>query len=555
MNKGRVLISVNGNGHSAVATWWFVGVVGAVILATVLMWMANLVGLPMGVGVIGAIFCLILSGVTHSRITSTCVNVCEYVVEGVSVTPKFPLSFMLWCSFSSLRLSKFQLQYDQISSVDVENKNIIIISTANTQHKIYAMNAREIQKVIMSRKKDIADSNKRQKEDEVKVTSETKSHKTTQERLKPMAGQNNLPPMTEAVRIWFEGVDATVGNSLYSLFGDWSRDFNVLMVMAIVADQTEVINWLFSGHPDLENKIKNIKSKRGESLLHTAAHIGKPEIIKLMLQRGVDINARDNSGKTIMFVLAFHGHTDTMKWLVNELGVPVDTTDNDGWTPMCKAAQVGQVESIECLASLGAKVNADVSPLEIAVAYGQVESIKRLKQLGVDVKAKNSKGVPPIFFAAVSGQVKALECLIDLGADIDATDSIGCTPLFKAAEVGQTETIECLVDLGANVNAVAKDGSTPILAAINSDKLAAIECLASLGADVNAKTSFQEGVTPMFLAMGKKNIESVKCLVNNGAKLDLPWQSMTPLDFAIRVGLTEIEEYLRNNGAKRATEL
>ena len=174
MNKGRILISANGNGHSAIATWWFVGVVGAVILAAVFAWMANLGGLPMGVGVIGAIFCLILSGVTHSRIIRTAVTVWENSVDGVSVTPKFPLSFMLWCSFSSLRLSVFQLQYDQISSVDVENENIIIISTANTQHKIYAMNAREIQKVIMSRKKDIADSNKSKKVDEVKITSETK---------------------------------------------------------------------------------------------------------------------------------------------------------------------------------------------------------------------------------------------------------------------------------------------------------------------------------------------------------------------------------------------
>ena len=686
MNNGRILISANGNGHSAIATWWFVGVVGAVILAAVFAWMANLCGLPMGVGVIGAVFCLILSGVTHSRIISTAVNVCENTVEGVSVTPKFPLSFILWCSFSSLRLSEFQLQYDQISSVEVENENIIIISTANTQHKIYAMNAREIQKAIMSRKKDIADSNKSKKVDEVKITSETQRpaqemsdrysaptmsfneelsalesvvneyeteiktgkisadglvnrihsvgstdaqlaeeqvvvavlqskldriqpanlkkikdqypddpqvdklirraadcylmlseilcsmseelvppdvrsqvHSSNQEVLDGMKEMvdraiNGLPPMTEAVRIWLDMYKFGGLSRLYSDRG--SSDYHVLMVAAIGSGQTEVINWLFSARPDMEKNINNIKDEKGESLLHTAAHSGKREIMELLLQRGADINAKDNGGKTILFVLAFHGHTVAMKWLVNELGVPVDTTDNNGWTPMCKAAQVGQVESIECLASLGAKVNADVSPLplEIAVVYDQVESIKRLKQLGADVKAKNSKGVPPIFFAAMSGQVETLECLIDLGADIEAKGPQGATPMFKAAEAGHVENIECLKRHGANINAALDDGMTPIIVATIGDKLAAIERLADLGAEVNV--SFQNGVTPIFVALQNNNIESVKCLVKKGADLNQKHgNGMTPLDGAIEFERTEIAEYLRNNGAKRATEL
>jgi ankyrin repeat protein len=558
MNKGRILISTNGNGHSAVATWWFVGVVGAVIFATVFAWMANLGGLPMGIGVIGAVFCLILSGVTHSRITSTSVNVCEYIVDGVSVTPKFPLSFILWCSFSSLRLSEFQLPYDQISSVDVENENVIIINTANTQHKIYAMNAREIQKAIISRKKDIADSNKNKKVDEVKITSETKSYKTTQERLKPVLGQNNLPPMTEAVRVWFE-VFGDAGTGLNSLFSDrGSSDFHVLMMSAIAAGQTEVINWLFSARPDMENNINKIKDEKGESLLHTAAHTGKPEIMKLILQRGADINARDKGGRTIMFVLAFHGHTEAMKWLVNELGMNVDTTDHSDWTPLCKAAQVGNITSIACLVSLGADVRAGskmgVSPIDCAVMSGQVESIKCLHNLDKNLVNLNDSGLTPIFRAAYVGQVECIECLVRLGANIEAKGPQGETPMFKAAEAGQVESIACLKRLGANVNAALDNGMTPILIATIGDKPAVIECLASLGANVNV-SSFQGGVTPIFVALDKNNIESVKCLVNNGANLNIKLQDMTLLDLAIKVGRTEIAEYLRNNGAKLTTEL
>jgi len=157
------LITDGGNGHNAIVIWWFVGGIGAVVFFALCYYFANNYGISgtfknniynisIGAGVLSAVFCLILSGVTNSRISKTTVKLTD-IIEGVSVIPKFPMSFMLFCSISSLKLMKFRLTYDKIFSVDVVNGGVIVINTANAQHKIYVKNAIKIRDEIMRRKK------------------------------------------------------------------------------------------------------------------------------------------------------------------------------------------------------------------------------------------------------------------------------------------------------------------------------------------------------------------------------------------------------------------
>jgi hypothetical protein len=75
------------------------------------------------------------------------VKVYENCVEGLSVAPKFP-----WAFGSSNKIVEFQFTYDNVFSVDVVDGKIALINAAGVQHKIYAMNAREIRDAIMSRK-------------------------------------------------------------------------------------------------------------------------------------------------------------------------------------------------------------------------------------------------------------------------------------------------------------------------------------------------------------------------------------------------------------------
>jgi len=370
---------------------------------------------------------------------------------------------------------------------------------------------------------------------------------------------NGLPPIPRAVRGWFEvfgGAEAGLNN----LFSDrGGSHFYRLMVTAVMSGDTEVVNWLFSVRSDMENNINNFKNERGESLLHIAAHKGKPEIIGLMLYHNADIHAKDDGGKTIMFVLAFYGHTEAMKWLVKEKGQEwiLHEPDNYGFTPMSRAALVGNVESIECLASLGADVrggsNEHNSPINCAVGFGQVESIKCLHKLDKDlVKLKTKEGQTPMFYAAMGENPEIIKYLASLGADVDAKDNQDWTPIFKAAQEGKADNIRCLAELGASLKNTDKYGTTPMFPAAESGP-ETIECLASLGADVNA--ALINGITPIFVAVNKNLTENIDCLIKYGANINAISEGMTPLDFAIKGNRTEAIECLRKHGAKRLEEL
>jgi len=176
MDKGKLLAAADGKGHKSIATWWIIELVGAVACIMLGYWAANKYGYSLGgfsfsrggvttsvnkneyyniiigIGVVCAVLCLIMAYLVHTRISRTVIEVYENVIEGSSVVPKFPLSFMLYGSISTLQLAEFQLKYDQISSVDVVDENTVIINAINVQHKIYAMNAREIRDAIVSQK-------------------------------------------------------------------------------------------------------------------------------------------------------------------------------------------------------------------------------------------------------------------------------------------------------------------------------------------------------------------------------------------------------------------
>jgi len=174
MNKGKLLASANGKGHKAIATWWIIELIAAVVSVALGFWLANKYGysggysfgrfmnvpaiknelyyIYMGIAVICPICAYTCAYLTHTRISRTFINVYENGIEGSSVMPKFPLSFMLYGSISSLQLADFQLTYNQISSVDVVNENTIVINAVNAQYKIYAMNSREIRDAILSQK-------------------------------------------------------------------------------------------------------------------------------------------------------------------------------------------------------------------------------------------------------------------------------------------------------------------------------------------------------------------------------------------------------------------
>ncbi len=89
------------------------------------------------------------------------------------------------------------------------------------------------------------------------------------------------------------------------------------------------------------------------TLLHEAARGGHPELISLLVENGLDVNAEDEYGNTPLLLATRPAHSQAVKTLI-EAGADVNASNSGGVTPLHDAASGGQVEIVRMLLAAGA---------------------------------------------------------------------------------------------------------------------------------------------------------------------------------------------------------
>ena len=104
--------------------------------------------------------------------------------------------------------------------------------------------------------------------------------------------------------------------------------------------------------------------------VHKAAALGDIEGVKQFLDSGTDVNAKDETGGTLLDEAAGWGRNDIVELLITK-GADVNAKfDDDGSTPLHLSAWRGHFETAELLIAAGSKVNAKMedgdTPLDLA---------------------------------------------------------------------------------------------------------------------------------------------------------------------------------------------
>ncbi len=201
--------------------------------------------------------------------------------------------------------------------------------------------------------------------------------------------------------------------------------------------------------------------KGAQTLLMKAASLGQNEIIKILLEAGADINAKDDAffpsddnfdqnGKTAFFYAIDGGHYETVKLFI-QLGVDVNQQNRTGGTPINYAAHNGYVDIVELLIKSGANVNCpkNASPLTMAIRGKHDDVIKQLIKAGADVNIKGDFGFPPLILASFLGDKEIVKLLIQSGADVNIKDNKGNTALGEARKKGYDDIVTILQEAGA----------------------------------------------------------------------------------------------------------
>ena len=138
------------------------------------------------------------------------------------------------------------------------------------------------------------------------------------------------------------------------------------------------------------------------------------EIIRL-LESGININMKDEDGRTALMYAAFNGHTYIMQLLL-EKGASVHLRDVNGRTALMLAASGPYPVAVKLLLDNKADPNLvdgeeHFSALMFAAAEGQLEVVKILLKFKADPTLKDIDGDNALTFARNNGHKEVVDYL------------------------------------------------------------------------------------------------------------------------------------------------
>ncbi|KAM5255151.1 cortactin-binding protein 2 isoform 2-T2 [Ctenodactylus gundi] len=150
--------------------------------------------------------------------------------------------------------------------------------------------------------------------------------------------------------------------------------------------------------------------------------------------------------------------------------------------------------------------------LQQAAAQGNVTLLSMLlNEEGLDINYSCEDGQSALYSAAKNGHTDCVRLLLNAEAQVDAADKNGFTPLCSAAAQGHLECVQLLIAYDANINHAAAGGQTPLYLACKNGNNECIKLLLEAGADRNVKT--RDGWTPVHAAVDIGNVDSLKLLM------------------------------------------
>jgi ankyrin repeat protein len=150
--------------------------------------------------------------------------------------------------------------------------------------------------------------------------------------------------------------------------------------------------------------------------LHGAASGGHETVVRLLLEKGVDITAKDKDEWTALHWAAENGHEAVALLLAEQGGVNLELKEKKwGHTPLVRAARGGHRATVRVLLNKGANPNVQDhrghTPMYRATKFGHSEVVKMLLEKGANPNIQNNKGRTPMW-KAKSLEQHAVETVI-----------------------------------------------------------------------------------------------------------------------------------------------
>jgi len=139
--------------------------------------------------------------------------------------------------------------------------------------------------------------------------------------------------------------------------------------------------------------------------IYKAIKTGDVADVNRHLCRGKSVNARSESGGTLLHYAVLVQQSEVVKFLIKK-GAEVNAKDEEGYIPLDVAIDLGNLKIAKILVKNGANVNSRAidnrTPLHWAARGGYIDIAKFLIKNGADINARDDYGATPIGIAKQS---------------------------------------------------------------------------------------------------------------------------------------------------------
>ena len=300
-------------------------------------------------------------------------------------------------------------------------------------------------------------------------------------------------------------------------------------------------------NPDLSIDI-NALMKSGKTLLISAILSGDDDAVQQILQSGADLESRCVEGISPLMHAAVHGQERIAGVLLSR-GVQVDAT-TAGWTALQKATDQGDWKMAQILLENHADIETR-GPKDFVSHRGNAarRESDEWDYADEDKDTDDEQGWTPLLRAADTGREPMVHLLLDRGANIESCNPSNSTPLSCAAEHQHAAVVNLLLLRGANANTQDNYGWSPLHRAQvhrGGDEVA----LHLLNHSANVDARCIKGKTPLHYAIERSNESMIRLLLQSGADLAAKnIAGQTPLHTAIECRLEGMVHLLLECGA------
>jgi len=284
------------------------------------------------------------------------------------------------------------------------------------------------------------------------------------QRLKTMRSQSPAARLSEAQLLVARSYGFPSWRQLKS-YVDALHDFGQQLVNAVHAGDLETIRKVLEAHPELVNasadlpRVDRPSDTLAMRLIHLAIAEGKIDVLRLLIERGADLNARNADGRLPLHDCFELNHDDYAKILLDAGAVP----------DVCTAAAYGMHDQLRQILEADPATANDLttgnSPLGWAAFGHQPRSATLLIQHGAvaDRPPYDSYAWGPV---AIANSTDVARVLLEHGASPNWRDDNGNTALHRVITsrivLDPAKFIQVLLKFGADVSLRNRDGRTPL---------------------------------------------------------------------------------------------